>query len=125
MASLLLFSSCDEDVAVRQDKIDKTTEDVKNIIDVLSGAAKEIAKDENGKLKELKEKLKEMGEKSKDLGVILEKEGKDLGKILESIKDDPKVKEAIERLGENSEKIIKDLEESVKDIEINTEKNKE
>lgn len=108
-----LLVSCDEDPAATKKKIEDTSEIAKDLIDVLSDKAKDLAEDKDGDVAKFKDLIKDMSEKSKDLGEILEKEGGDLGKSIDSLTNDPEVKNHFKKLGEDLKKALDQIETEV------------
>lgn len=95
----------------KKEKIDKTVEDAKSLIDKIGNKAKEILEDEElEKIKEILEKTNDGSQPDSLLNVKIEE-----------LKDNPEVKAIIDKHKGDVEDILKQIEQMIKDLDGNAE----
>ncbi len=113
--AIFSFVGCDGTPQENNEKIDKTADSAKELIDILKEKTKDIAND-----KELQAKFKDILEdvklESKDLEKLLKEHGDDWKEKLEEISNDPKMKEKLKNLSGDADEIKKKLEEIFEDV---------
>ena len=109
------FFGCEGTPQENNEKIDKTADSAKELIDILKEKTKDIAND-----KELQEKFKDILQdvkmESKDLEKLIKEHGEEWKEKLEEIANDPKMKEKLKDLEGDTEDIKKKLEEMFEEI---------
>ena len=114
---LAIFSliSCDGTPEENNEKIDKTADSAKDLIDIFKEKTKEIANDEELQSK-FKEILEDVKIESKDLEKLIKEHGEEWKEKLEGIANDPKMKEKLKDLEGDTDEIKKKLEEIFEEI---------
>ncbi len=95
----------------REEKIDKTMNDVKNILDKVSTKASKFL--EEGEMDKLKDVIDKIGEKSKEVS----KDGAAWKIKLEELKNNPEIKELLEKHKGDADEILKEIQKIAKDTE--------
>jgi uncharacterized protein Yka (UPF0111/DUF47 family) len=113
--AIFSFFGCEGTPEEKNEKIDKTADSAKELIDILKEKTKEIAIDEElqGKFKNLLEDVKM---ESKDLEKLIKEHGEEWKEKLEEISNDPKMREKLKNLEGDSDEIKKKLEEIIDEV---------
>ena len=113
--AIFSFFGCEGTPEEKHEKIDKTADSAKELIDILKEKTKEIANDEElqGKFKNLLEDVKM---ESKDLEKLIKEHGEEWKEKLEEISNDPKMREKLKNLEGDSDEIKKKLEEIIDEV---------
>lgn len=108
--AIFSFVGCDGTPEENNEKIDKTADTAKELIDVLKEKTKDIANDKDLQAK-FKDILQDVKMESKDLEKLIKEHGEEWKEKLEEISNDPEMKEKLKELSGNADEIKKKLEE--------------
>lgn len=108
--AIFSFFGCEGTPQEKNEKIDKTADSAKELIDILKEKTKEIANDDELQAK-FKDILQDVKMESKDLEKIIKEHGAEWKEKLEEISNDPKMKEKLKDLSGDADEIKKKLEE--------------
>lgn len=108
--AIFSFVGCEGTPQENNEKIDKTADSAKELIDILKEKTKDIANDKELQAK-FKDILQDVKMESKDLEKLIKEHGAEWKEKLEEISKDPKMKEKLKDLSGDADEIKKKLEE--------------
>ena len=112
--AIFSFVGCEGTPQENNEKIDKTADSAKDLIDVLKEKTKDIANDKEFQAR-FKDILQDVKLESKDLEKLIKEHGEEWKVKLEEIANDPKMKEKLENLSGGADEIKKKLEELIEE----------
>jgi hypothetical protein len=118
--AIFSFFGCGGTPAEKEEKIDKTADSAKELIDIIKEKTKDITNDEALQAK-FKNILEDVKMESKDLEKLIKEHGEEWKVKLEEIGKDPKLQEKLKNLEGSTEEIKKKLEEIFKEMELKKE----
>jgi len=114
-----LFIGCVEDTNQAPAKNPQEAADrAKKAIDIFSEKAKKFLENEEGQIDRIKGLIDTIANKSEDIEKLVKEKGPEWEKKIEEFKNSPEFKDAMKNFEGDGKKILEQIEQIVKDIDI-------